>query len=218
MVLVLVVCMMLNWTLITHAADEHGAGGDETDVLELQNVETITREEYIANYAELHNLTYSEAEQIDRLDNANIWNEYCAQNNLPQPRTLQYNSYYSEGNAKIWYVVARSYYFDGVAAFSYGAQGKVIVDPHTRTFVKNSFTGNGFLSPDSGYFTIASGYSLYIDNSSYTRLYISVVCTAEVSATHQGSYGVSYLIDCGYSRSTTSYWRKEINANFTETF
>lgn len=215
-ILVLMFCFGIAMNLgIVANASGNAQYIDENDLLD---VEVITREEYIISYAENHNISYEEAEQIDRLDNARIWNEYCENNNLPQPRDLLYENHYGEAGATIWYVSVHKEYDDTVTSFTYGSKGKVLQDTHSRSFVKNSFDGNSFLTPGSGLFTITNGWNIYIDDDSYSRVYMSVVCTSEIATSHVISVGGSGLLaQLGYSQGTSSYWRKTINANFTET-
>ncbi len=214
--LICCISMIMGMTVIADAKEETS---QLEEVIEFSDLKIITREEYISDYAKKHNITYEEADNIDKTLNAQIWNDYCEKNGLVQPRTLIYDDYYTSADAKIWYVRSEKKYSDGITTLTYGAQGKVIVDAVSKTFVINSFNGNGYINPHSGMITIASGYSIYIDNSSYTRLYIKVVCTVEIAVSNTASFGTSAaFVNAGYSNTTNSYWRKQVTASITETF
>ena len=214
----LVTSFLILTMFVLTSMNSFAAGVDEetNEWIDVENVEVITREDYIQHYAQTHGVSYEQADYIDKQDNARIWNEYCERNNLPQPRQIIYESSYSEAGATIWYVSARKTYSDGIASLLYGAKGKIIQDTHTKTFVKNSFDGNRIFSPGSGVYTIDG--DVYIDDNSYTRLYISVTATSSVGVNHTISVGGSgVLASLGYSQGTDYFWRKTIDDNFTET-
>lgn len=175
---------------------------------------SISQEEYIQKYADSHSITYEEALAIDREENANIWNDYIIRNNLPQPRTIIYDDFYEEAGAKIWYVLVENEE-SGFPAITYGAQGKVMTDAHTETFVKNSFN-SPYVYSNNAFFNIGS-YSLRIENTSYNNLYLSLVCPVELPISLEASVGGSVkLIEAGFSISGQVYWRKTIYSSHTE--
>lgn len=214
--MLMVISMMASWSLAVSATDKQPTE-DVVESLGTQGFNVLTKEEYIENYAILHNLSYSEAETMDALENKSIWEEYYAKNNMVQPRTITYQDYDSSSGTKIWRVKAESTYKDNIATVTYGAQGKLIVDTHSRTFVKGSFKSNSYYMCGSGNYNLASGYSLYVDDGSYTSLYISLVGNIEIAVSYANSIGASYLVSYGYTQTTTGYWRKSISPYFKET-
>lgn len=100
--LICCISMIMGMTVIAEAAEEKTSQLEE--VIEFSDLEIITREEYISDYAKKHSITYEEADNIDKTLNAQIWSDYCKKNGLIQPRTLIYDDYYTSADAKIWYV------------------------------------------------------------------------------------------------------------------
>jgi len=180
------------------------------------DVETVTKEEYLKEYAEYHGVTYEEAEIINAKENAVIWNDYIEKNNLPKSRDLIYNHSESYGGATLWYVKAIAYTPDP-GSVRYGAFGKVISDAHSKTFVKGSFDVTICQCVDSS-FDLRSE-SVYVDDDSYTRLYISLDTQVQITITEATSLGISGgLVNAGYTISQNTYYKKLVTDNFTETF
>lgn len=174
----------------------------------------ISREEYIQNFADSHNITYEEAEIIDMAENAKIWNDYIGRSNLLHPMKLIYNDYYEQAGAKIWYVIVEDS-DGGFPKVTYGAQGKLIEDPHSKTFVKGSFNSE-FVYTNNMFFSLGN-YTLAVEDDSYDHVYLSLVCPVEIpvdSATSVGGEGK--LIQAGFELSGTTYYRKVVYANHKE--
>lgn len=213
-IILTIVFMVQAVPLSAFAMQNNHTHGESVDIiLDFDNIEYVTREEYLQNYADINSITYLEAEIIDMQENAAIWQDYCSRNNIPQPRALTYTSSYPQAGATIWYVIAKNTYTDGLIEVSYGAQGKVVVDAHSRTFAINSFSSGGFAGVSGNNGSLQSGYSLYIDNSSYNRLYISLVGNTETTYTYGFSANAEFF---GYTLQYDGYYRRSLNTNFTE--
>lgn len=186
---------------------------------ESENISYISYEEYIQNYADSHNITYAEAEAIDRADNARIWNDYHIRNNLPLPRTVIYTTYNDLADAKIWYVKVEKT-TNGTPSVTFGAQGKVIEDAHSKTFVPGSFTdseNDKYVLTLSEFFQLDT-VSLSIDDSSYYNVYLSLVCTAKIAVNHALQIGgQAYWGSLGYDVSGTTYYTKRIDDFLNQT-
>lgn len=186
---------------------------------ESENISYISYEEYIQNYADSHNITYAEAEAIDRADNARIWNDYHIRNNLPLPRTVIYTTYNDLADAKIWYVKVEKT-TNGTPSVTFGAQGKVIEDAHAKTFVPGSFTdseNDKYVLTLSEFFQLDT-VSLSIDDSSYYNVYLSLVCTAKIAVNHALQIGgQAYWGSLGYDVSGTTYYTKRIDDFLNQT-
>ena len=187
----------------------------EVSAAEENGYSVISREEYIQNYASAHGITYAEAEIINGEDNARIWNDYCVRNNI-SPRTVIYNTSEAYGDARLWYVKVEKT-TDTTPSITFGAQGKIIQDAHSKTFVPNSFSRDTAYVITLDQLFEVDTVSLDIDNDSYYSLYMGLVSTAKITVNNAAQVGgANYLINLGYQISGNTYYTKRIDSYLQE--
>lgn len=176
----------------------------------------ITRNEYVESYAIHYGLTIKEAAQMVKNDDERILLQYCKEKNIILPRSIVYtDGFPSAGGATIWYVRVEGTYRDSVTSINYGANGRVLQDAHSKTFVSGSFFG--FAIPGNGNYTV-EGQSISVDIENYTTVRIGLTGYSQIVSSTATTYGLgSALISASYSLTDSLYWRKSIFANYRQT-
>ena len=189
--------------------------GDEN----YDNINTITYEEYVRLYAENNNITYDEAKEIVDLENEEIRYQYYLnnyQNSGIGIFSIDYDDWYEENGVRIYYVDVYKYLNDGVVSIRYGAYGKVLVDPHSKTFVDGSW--QTYYAPNSGNYNFVAP-TLTVDQQDYTHVRVFCSGTVEVTKSYAVSIGFSVpeLLDFGYTDQGNDYFRHYISGSFVQT-
>lgn len=116
---------------------------------------------------------------------------------------------------RIYYVDVYKYLNDGVVSIRYGAYGKVIVDPHSKTFVDGSW--QKYHAPNSGNYNFVAP-TLMVDQQDYTHVRVFCSGTVEVTKSYAVSIGFSVadLLDFGYTDQGNNYFRHYISGSFVQ--
>lgn len=211
----LVLCMILCLTIPANAMSPNEQS--IVDTASYTDYTEISRDEYLNNYAEYHNITYAEAAAIDKAKNEQIWKDYAEQNNIPVPCDIIYDGHDPIEGATLHYVTVYNVYDTAVVDVTYKAFGKIISDRQTRTFVKDSF-GEGRAETNNVLFSIKDDYRVIVNNNSYTRLTLTLDCTLEIPVELVGQTGFKIKdIEAVFGVSVSGYYRMSVHDSFTET-
>lgn len=208
-------CMILSLTIPVNAVSTDNQ--DTVDASDTTNYIEISRSEYLKNFAEYHNMTYDEAVAIDKAENEQIWKDYAERNNIPVTRGIIYDGHDPIEGATLHYVTVYDTYDTAVVNVTYKAFGKIISDRQSRTFVPNSF-GEGRAETNNALFSIKDDYRVIVNNSSYTRLTLTLDCTLEIEVELTGQTGFKISeIEAVFGASVSGFYRKSVHDSFTET-
>lgn len=183
-------------------------------------IDYLTAEEYIAIYAENRGISYTEAEMEVLADNQRVITEYCIQNNILMPLSIDFYNGYPEGDVWIYYADVYDTYDDGAVEVEYHTYGRVMHDAHSDVFLGDSDDWRDdtqiFLS--SGSFTFENG-DVYVNLEAPTAIFVRLTGTLQIEIEEAIDIGftVAELIDLGYTQSGNYYLRSSVRDSFRET-